>query len=77
MRFKNGYPPLTPVAIVYRVSWPDEKIILGTLEDILERWDGRVISKTALIMVGEVMAKKAGASMLYDKNFSHSYRTLL
>jgi precorrin-4/cobalt-precorrin-4 C11-methyltransferase len=74
---KTGYPPLTPVAIVYRVSWPDEKIILGTLENILERWDGRVITKTALIIVGEVMAKRAGASMLYDKKFSHSYRTLL
>jgi len=74
---RTGYPPSTPVAIVYRVSWPDEKIILGTLENILERWDGRVITKTALIMVGEVMAKKAGASMLYDKKFSHSYRTLL
>lgn len=74
---KTGYPPLTPIAIVYRVSWPDEKIILGTLENILKRWDGRVITKTALIMVGEVMAKKAGASMLYDKEFSHSYRTLL
>ena len=73
---RTGYPPSTPVAIVYRVSWPDEKIIHGTLENILERWDGRVITKTALIMVGEVMAKKAGASMLYDKKFSHSYRTL-
>lgn len=73
---RTGYSPSTPVAIVYRVSWPDEKIILGTLENILERWDGRVITKTALIMVGEVMAKKAGASMLYDKKFSHSYRTL-
>lgn len=74
---KTGYQPSTPVAIVYRVSWPDEKIILGTLENILDRWDGRAITKTALIMVGEVMAKKAGASMLYDKKFIHSYRTLL
>ncbi len=74
---RTGYPPSTPVVIVYRVSWPDEKIILGTLEDILDKWDGRVITKTALIMVGEVMAKKAGASMLYDKEFSHSCRTLL
>ena len=74
---RTGYPPSTPVAIVYRVSWPDEKIIIGTLEDILDKWDGRVITKTALIMVGEVMAKKGGASMLYDKKFSHSYRTLL
>lgn len=74
---KTGYPPLTPVAIVYRVSWPDEKIILGTLENILDRWDGRAITKTALIMVGEVMAKKAGASMLYDKKFTHSCRILL
>ena len=74
---RTAYSPSTPVAIVYRVSWPDEKIIHGTLENILERWDGRVITKTALIMVGEVMAKKGGASMLYDKKFSHSYRTLL
>jgi len=74
---RTGYSPSTPVAIVYRVSWPDEKIIIGTLEDILDKWDGRVITKTALIMVGEVMAKKGGASMLYDKKFSHSYRTLL
>ena len=73
---RTAYPPSTPVAIVYRVSWPDEKIIPGTLENILERWDGRVITKIALIMVGEVMAKKGGASMLYDKKFSHSYRTL-
>lgn len=74
---RTGYPPSTPVAIVYRVSWPDEKIIRGTVEDILERWDGRGITKTALIMVGEVMAKKGGASMLYDKGFSHSFRALI
>ncbi|MBI3582839.1 MAG: precorrin-4 C(11)-methyltransferase [Nitrospinae bacterium] len=72
---KMSYPPSTPIAIVYRVSLPEEEIILGTLRDIMERIEGRDIKKTALIIVGEVLSKKGGDSMLYDKDFSHSYRT--
>lgn len=72
---KEGYPPSTPVAVAYRVSWPDEEIILGTLGDILERLEGRNITKSALILVGEVLTKKGGASRLYDKGFSHSCRS--
>lgn len=71
---KTGYPPATPIAVAYRVSWPDEKIILGALENILELMKGEDIEKTALIIVGEVLKKKSAASMLYDKNFGHSYR---
>ncbi len=72
---KNAYPPETPVAVVHRVSWPEEQIIRGRLKDILERMKGTGITRTALILVGDVLAKNAGASLLYDKDFSHSYRT--
>jgi len=72
---KTGYPPSTPVAIVYRVSLPEEEIILGTLMDIMERIEGIDIKRTALIIVGEVLSKKGGASFLYDKDFEHTYRT--
>lgn len=71
---EEGYPPSTPVAVVYKASWPDEKIVRGTLENIVEKMEGSGITKTALIMVGEVLGKEAGASLLYDKNFSHMYR---
>ncbi|HLA48771.1 MAG: precorrin-4 C(11)-methyltransferase [Nitrospinae bacterium RIFCSPLOWO2_02_39_17] len=72
---KTGYPPSTPVAIVYRVSLPEEEIILGTLMDIMERIEGIDIKRTALIIVGEVLSKNGGASFLYDKDFEHTYRT--
>lgn len=72
---ETSYPPSTPVAVVYRVSLPEEEIILGTLMDIMERIEGIDIKRAALIIVGEVLSKKGGASFLYDKDFSHSYRT--
>lgn len=72
---KTGYPSSTPIAVVHRVTLPEEQIILGTLEDIMEKLDGRDITKTALILVGEVLNKKAEASRLYDKEFSHGYRS--
>ena len=72
---KSGYSPETPVIIAYKVSWPDEDIIEGTLENILEKAAGKKITKTALILVGEALAKKKNTSKLYDKNFSHEYRS--
>lgn len=71
---KTSYPPSTPVAVAYKVSWPDEVIVTGTIEDIMERTKEKDFKKTALIIVGEVLAKKGGASQLYDEGFSHSWR---
>tara|TARA_B100000315_G_scaffold215253_1_gene214446 strand:- start:833 stop:1579 length:747 start_codon:yes stop_codon:yes gene_type:complete len=72
---KTGYSPETPVIIAYKVSWPDEEIIEGTLENILKKTTEKKITKTALILVGEALLKKNIASKLYDKNFSHEYRS--
>ena len=59
--------------IVYHASWPDEKIIHGTLETLPELSKG--ITKTALILAGEFLNENINThSRLYDKNFSHEYR---
>lgn len=76
----SGFSPDTPAAVVYRASWPDERIITGTLSDIAEKTDAAGIRKQALILVGKVLraATETGfyeKSKLYDPGFSHEYRT--
>ena len=74
-RLSYGYKNDTPVAVVSRASWPDEKIIKGTLEEIAEKVKREKINRQALIFVGDVLKKKDfKKSRLYDKNFAHSYR---
>ncbi len=68
------YGAEAPVAVVYKASWPDEKIVRGTLSDITEKTKAAGITKTALIIVGKVLDKVAANSLLYDKGFSHGYR---
>jgi len=78
--FTGGYPPDTPVAVVYKVSWPDELIIRGTLADIARKIDDARIKRQALILIGEALNPNISASepfhrsKLYDKDFSHSFR---
>jgi precorrin-4/cobalt-precorrin-4 C11-methyltransferase len=75
---RGAYRPETSVAVVYRASWPDERIIEGTLADIAGRVKEAEIGKQAIIMVGDVLkARKEGMkakSRLYDKDFSHGGR---
>ena len=72
----GGYPEDTPVAIVEKVSWPDEKQIHGTLATIAAQVKEAGIKKTALIAVGKVLAEgpPPALSKLYDKTFTHEYR---
>lgn len=70
----GGYPETTPIAVVYKATWPDEKIVKGTLQDIVEKVKENNITKTALIMVGEFLGKEYNNSKLYDKDFKHEYR---
>lgn len=72
---RHGYGDTTPVAVVFRTSWPNEKIIRGTIRDITEKVKRERIDRQALIIVGEVLKKKDfRMSRLYDDNFAHSYR---
>ena len=72
---KSGYSPDTPAAVVYRASWPDERIIRGTLATLPELAITNGITKTAIILAGDFLNDEIdGKSRLYDKNFSHGYR---
>ena len=72
----GGYPTDTPAAVVEKVSWPEERIVRGTLADISDRVQAADIRKTALIVVGRSLAENGyTASKLYDARFSHEYRT--
>ena len=71
----GGYPKSTPVGVVYRASWNDEKIITGTLATITKRVRDQKITRTAIIIIGDVIKPKSYEySRLYDKSFSHGFR---
>jgi precorrin-4/cobalt-precorrin-4 C11-methyltransferase len=71
----GGYPATTPIAVVEKASWPDERTISGTLATISAQIKEAAITKTAMIIVGEVLAGQLKSeSKLYDKTFSHEYR---
>lgn len=71
---REGYPPETPAAVVYKASWPEEKILRGTLADIAAKVRQEGIAKTALILVGEFLGDAYERSLLYHPEFSHEYR---
>ncbi|MDR3074557.1 MAG: precorrin-4 C(11)-methyltransferase [Candidatus Methanoplasma sp.] len=71
---EGGYDPKTPVAVVYKATWPDQKVLRGDLTDIAEKVKDAKIEKTALTVVGGFLGDEYGLSKLYDKNFSTGYR---
>ncbi|MDK2820525.1 MAG: precorrin-4/cobalt-precorrin-4 C11-methyltransferase [Clostridia bacterium] len=70
----EGYGLTTPAAVVYKASWPEEKIVWGTLEDIAQKAKDTGISRTALLLVGDFLGKGYNRSCLYDPSFGHGYR---
>ncbi|MCL4129214.1 UNVERIFIED_CONTAM: hypothetical protein GTU68_050798 [Idotea baltica] len=69
-----GYGADCPVAVVYRASWPDERIIRATLGTLKEAMDDG-ISRTALILVGPALAGEGFTeSCLYSKDYDRRYR---
>ena len=71
---KPVYGTNCPVAIVYKASWKDEKVIISNLSDVADEITRNDIKKTAIIIVGDVLSKNFEYSKLYDKHFKHSYR---
>lgn len=63
-----------PVAVVYKATWPDEKIIYGTLKDIAEKVKDNGIKNFAQILVGNFIEGNYNRSKLYDPEFSHGFR---
>lgn len=71
---EGGYSPDTPVAVVYKATWDDEKIVYTTLDRLPQSLKDEGINKTALIIVGEVLNGSIERSKLYDPDFTTEYR---
>ena len=70
----GGYAPDSPAAIVYKATWPDEKVIRTTVKDIAKAAEENGINKMALIMVGGFLGSEYERSKLYDPSFTHLFR---
>lgn len=68
------YEPTTPIAVIQKATWGDQKIVQGTLENISKLVKDAKITKTAQILVGNFMGNEYSESKLYDKHFTHEYR---
>lgn len=64
-----------PVAIIYKATWEDEKIIYGTLKDIEKKVKEEGINKMAQILVGDFIEGEYERSKLYDPGFTHKFRS--
>ncbi|NKZ11977.1 precorrin-4 C(11)-methyltransferase [Mycolicibacterium septicum DSM 44393] len=63
----GGYGPETPCAVVAFASWPEEIVLRGTLADIAEKMHAAAVTKTAVIVVGDVLAAEGFSdSYLYS-----------
>lgn len=63
-----------PVAVVYKATWEDEEIVLGTLKDISQKIKAKAINKIAQILVGNFIQGDYERSKLYDPSFTHKFR---
>ena len=70
----GGYAPETPAAIVYKASWPDEKVCRCTVGTLAETARKNGITKTALITVGDFLGDDYALSKLYDPAFETGFR---
>lgn len=70
----GGYAPDSPAVIVYKASWPDERIYRCTVATLEETAKANNVTKTALISVGGYLSSEFSRSLLYDPDFSTEYR---
>lgn len=71
---KGAYTENTPVALVYKATWPEEKVVRCTLGQLAEAGRTHGIRKTALVLVGDFLAGKYERSKLYDPSFTTEFR---
>ena len=71
---EGGYAPSTPIAIVQRASWPEQKIVRATLETIVAEIADKGIDRTAMIVVSRCLGADYELSRLYAPEFSHMFR---
>ena len=70
----GGYPGNTPVAVVYKATWPEEQIFRCTVDTLHKTVTENGLTKTSLIVVGNCMGDKYLRSLLYHPSFTTEYR---
>ena len=70
----GGYDPDTPAAIVYKATWPDEKVFRCTVGTLASTARENNVTKTALMCIGGFLGDKYDRSRLYDPTFTHGFR---
>ena len=70
----GGYAEKTPVAVVYKATWPEERVLRCTVGTLAETARSAGIRKTALITVGDFLGRDYQRSRLYDPLFTHGCR---
>lgn len=68
------YPPETPVAVCYHLTWKDQRIYRGELQHLADIVSDNQLTLTTMIVIGEAIGNRAGTSKLYDKDFKHLFR---
>lgn len=71
---EGAYRPDTPAAVVYKATWPEERVVRCTVGTLAARTRAAGITKTALIVVGGFLAGPYERSKLYDPEFTTGYR---
>lgn len=70
----GGYPPETPVAACYKLTWKDQRIYRGQLKDLARILRDNNLTLTTMIVVGDAIDNRHGLSKLYDGHFTHMFR---
>ena len=71
---EGGYEPDTPAAIVYKATWPEQRVYRCTVSTLARTAKENQVTKTALITVGGFLSGQYERSKLYDPGFTHGYR---
>lgn len=70
----GGYPPETPAAIVYKATWPEERVFRCTLSTLHATAEAEGLTNTALIVVGDCLGAAYDRSLLYHPGFTTGFR---
>lgn len=70
----QAYPPTTPVAVCHHLTWKDERIYRGELQDLARIVKDNHLTLTTMIVVGEAIDNRQGLSRLYAHEFKHLFR---
>ncbi len=71
---QGAYTETTPAALVYKATWPEEKVVRCTVGTLAACGRENEISRTALVLVGDFLGNQYDRSRLYDPTFTTGYR---